>query len=127
MALFVPSNTESFLKAVFIFYSQRIQKYKYLFNHLVLRCFSLQRRTVLDTERAGSVWISRAAVGALTPVTRAKVSASRVPTGGPSRPLSRPLPPFLVCPPILSQPSTPACAQANQSTTGPSFTAQVGT
>lgn len=40
MVLFVPSNTESFLKAVFMFYSQRIQKYKYLFNHLVLRCFT---------------------------------------------------------------------------------------
>lgn len=74
-------------------------------SHLtVMICVLLQRRTAPATEHAASVWISRAAGGAPTPVTRAKVSASRARTAGPSRPRSRPHPPSPASQPAPSRP-----------------------
>lgn len=86
----------------------------------------LQRKTAPGTEPVASVWTSRAAAGARTPVTPGKVSASRVRTGGLSRRRSRPRPLCPACPPTPSPPSMPACVPARPGTTGPSSTAQVG-
>ena len=74
-------------------------------SHLTVTiCVLLQRRTAPATEHAASVWISRAAGGAPTPVIRAKVSASRARTAGPSRPRFRPRPPSPASQPAPSRP-----------------------